>query len=771
MLTSGSTGRSKAVALTNRQIMAAVTGKISVRELSDSPSFLNWVGLDHVAALVEIHLQAMYLGAEQVHVSAADVISNPATFLNLISKYRVERTFAPHFLLVKLKETLETLGDSLKTLDLSSLRYLATGGEANTVDTSAQLSRLMSKHGAPMNAIVAGFGMTETCAGAIFNTNFPAYDLIRGHEFASLGKCMRGIQMRITAAWDGETRVPASTYQPGELEVSGDVIFSQYFNNPQDTAAAFTPDGWFKTGDQAMLDENGCLCLVGRSKDTININGVKYSPHEIEEAIQAERIPGVLPTYLVCFHYRLNGMQTENICVAYAPAYATDDSDARIATNSSIKKAVMLETGSSPFILPLSEAVMQKSTLGKLSRNQIRTAFQQGGYREFEELNDREIKSDKNKLLAQPSTPMETILVQELALVRGMDVSEIGVDMPMYDMGVNSITLIRLKRQIEAALKIDNLPVGVLVTNPTIRSLAAAISRMQSPVTEPTTDSKPVSNYNPTVILQTQGPKTPLWLFHPGVGEILVFFNLAKYMTDRPVYALRARGFESGESPFDSIDEAVSIYYNAITQTQPVGPYALAGYSYGAMLAFETAKRLEARGDRVQFLGSFNLPPHIKTRMQKLVWSECLLHLSYFLGLITESYSRSVANHVASISRPEALDVVFKAADLARVNELSLTRDGLERWATLAYGLQSMARDYEPSGQVSSIDIFCAVPLAVVAENKETWRTQHLSRWADFCAAQPRIHDVDGSHYTMIDEDHVFGFQKKLRRALKVRGL
>jgi long-subunit acyl-CoA synthetase (AMP-forming) len=205
-----------------------------------------------------------------------------------------------HFLLLKIREILAAGGSDLNTLGLTALRNLATCGEANTVETDTKLSLLLAKLGAPTNAIVPGCGMTETCAGAIFNTNFPSYDIGYRYKFASLGFCMPDIKMRISSTWIGKDRIAATTNQPGELEVSGETVFSKYYRNPVDTAAAFTPDGWFKTGDWATLDTDGSLCLVGRSNDTTNINGVKYSAHESERVVQAENIVGVMPTYLTC---------------------------------------------------------------------------------------------------------------------------------------------------------------------------------------------------------------------------------------------------------------------------------------------------------------------------------------------------------------------------------------------------------------------------------------------------------------------------------------
>jgi pimeloyl-ACP methyl ester carboxylesterase len=186
-------------------------------------------------------------------------------------------------------------------------------------------------------------------------------------------------------------------------------------------------------------------------------------------------------------------------------------------------------------------------------------------------------------------------------------------------MGITSIDLIRLKRNIEEQLELSSpIPIITLMTNPTIRSLVIALN------------TETIPKYEPVVVIQPNGTKTPLWLVHPGVGEVLVFLNLAKYLPERPVYAFRARGFNKGESYFVDIRDAVTTYLAAIKRKQPKGPYALAGYSYGSMLAYETAKMLESNGDQVSFLGVFNLPPHIKSRMRQLSWVECILHLSYF---------------------------------------------------------------------------------------------------------------------------------------------
>jgi len=89
---------------------------------------------------------------------------------------------------------------------------------------------------------------------------------------------------------DVETRRPLRG-STGELEVRGCSVFSGYLANPEITAASFSEDGWFKTGDLAQMDEDGYVRLRGRINEMINRGGVKYHPAEVETLL--ERHPAV----------------------------------------------------------------------------------------------------------------------------------------------------------------------------------------------------------------------------------------------------------------------------------------------------------------------------------------------------------------------------------------------------------------------------------------------------------------------------------------------
>ncbi|KAJ6131257.1 hypothetical protein N7523_001717 [Penicillium sp. IBT 18751x] len=764
MLTSGSTSHAKAVILTHQQIFMALDSKYKVVPLPNKTSFLNWIHCDHVAAIVEIHLQALLAHQDQVHVQASDVLSNPLAFLDIINRHRVSRTFAPNFFLARIRTALEGHGDCCNSYDwdLSCLRYIASGGEANVTKTGAAVAKLLARYGAPQTVIATGFGMTETCGGAIYNLDFPRYDVDRSLEFASAGKCIPGLNMRITLS-EGNTIAPAGTV--GNLELAGPILFEGYFNNPIANEQSFTGDGWFQTGDLASIDDEGNLHIMGRAKESMIVNGVKYSPQEIESALdEPGKIPGLIPSFTCCFSSFPPGGDTEIICVVYLPSYPPDDDAARAATADAIAKVAMMSTGARPQVLPLDKSQLQKSALGKLARTKIKMAFERGDYSTYQDINSEAIKLHRATARAHPASELEQRLLDLFIRSLELPEEEFDVKSSLFDMGITSVELIKLKKHIEEHLDItQDIPIITLMTNPTVRDLASALQDQQS--------SHKTGEYKPEVTLQSQGDKTPLWLVHPGVGEVLVFLNLAKFLVDRKVYALRARGFNEGEEPFETIEEVVSTYHAAIKRKQPHGPYALAGYSYGTMLAFEVGKVLESNGDEVRFLGSFNLPPHIKTRMRQLDYKECLLHLSYFLDLMTEDRARELATEMKGTTREATLAKVMAEADQDRLSELALSPEALTNWACLAFALQSMAVDYDPTSSIAGIDVFYCNPLAVAASSKAQWLSEHLSQWKDFSRSPPRFHDVGGAHYTMLGPEHVFGFQKTLRNALDARGI
>jgi acyl-CoA synthetase (AMP-forming)/AMP-acid ligase II/thioesterase domain-containing protein len=758
MLTSGSTGHAKAVTLQHDQVLTALKGKSQYHGTTSEDAFLNWIGLDHVANLTEIHLHAMYLGADQVHLPAGDVINDPLLFLQQCAQHRVAYSFAPNFFLATLLRSLqraEKSSDMPPRMDLSYLRALISGGEANVVETCDDLSKILMDYGAPRNLIRPGFGMTETCAGSIYGKNCPDYDMSRGLEFASLGACVPGITLRVVES-SGNV---LNNSEVGYLEISGPIVFNGYYNNPTATAEAFPTKDWFRTGDLAFIDDAGQLNMTGRAKDTVNINGLKYPIQELETAIEEAGIEGMTPSYTAIFPYRAKDSSTEAIVVVYLPEYSTEDVATRVKVAKSVSQVLLQICAVRPYeILPLTVEHLPKSSLGKLSRAKLRRAFEEGKFKEIVDLNSRLVTEYQQQFYTAPRNDNEARLLEVVRSSLDLaDSVKIGIDTDFSDLGVTSVEILRVKSRIDAALHLSKaLPVGTLLVNRTIRQLGEAIAVLQE------------SPYEPMTILQPDGSKIPLWLVHPGVGEVLIFMQLARYMTDRPVYGLRARGLD-GEKPFDSIPEAVQTYYASIRRAQPKGPYAIAGYSYGSNLAFEVAKLIEEDGDEVKFLGAFDQPPRLAARSQQFDWVDCVLFVSFFLGLITEEQAKyTLGSQLRTMSRDDALSHILDNAPEDRVEELAITRKKLADWAGVAFQLKVIGREYDPTGTVARLDCFYAAPLPEVASTMEEWDAI-IAEWAPFVRGEVGYHRVDGGHYDMITT-HVRSFQKRLKQILDERG-
>ncbi|KAL4778623.1 NRPS-like enzyme [Aspergillus varians] len=763
MLTSGSTGNAKAVALHHGQLLAALQGKAS--HYGSQPGddvFLNWVGLDHVASMTEVHLLSVSLGSEQVHFPASELSQNPLRFIELLEAHGVTSTFAPNFFLTKLRDALAANPDV--TADLSALRRINSGGEANVVATCEALTRQLQQRcriPSTLGVISPGFGMTETCAGAVHypTGEFPSGDIKRGLEFARLGTCIPGAQMRVVVGKDNQ---PAACGETGELQLKGPVIFTGYYNDPAATAQAFTADGWFITGDLAWIDDSGSLNLAGRTKDTIIINGVNWSATEIETAIEEEGIPGVTPSCTVVFPYRDPGSPTEGVAVVYVPE---DEAAVGFETDAAVAKVVALLTAQKPgHIIPLPAKMLEKSSLGKVSRTKVRTAFENGVYTTIEERHLAAVNAYRQSTWKQCTLETERKIQAVLSEMLQIPEEKISADSSVFELGISSFDLISLKSKIAV-----DIPMSVLMTRPTVAAIASAVDTLRS--------QPPV--YNPIIPLQVHGTQTPLFLIHPGSGDILVFIALATQFPNRPVYAIRTRGYNANEPLFPNMQSTVETYTSHIRQVQPHGPYAVAGYSLGSTLAFEVGKLLEAQGEEVRFLASIDYPPHIRKYVSGQNWHDVVLHISFFLELIGQELMDSAKAYFLArekedgkpLSRDETLRYVLSIGDQARARALALSVDILGQISDIGENFRVHGESYEPVGSVDHLDVFIADPPGYAALDRRDWVENKLGAWRDFVREDIEFYECPGIHARMLNPDHIPAFVKSFKAAMKRRGV
>jgi acetoacetyl-CoA synthetase len=120
-------------------------------------------------------------------------------------------------------------------------------------------------------------------------------------------------------------------------------------------------------------------------------------------------------------------------------------------------------------------------------------------------------------------------------------------------------------------------------------------------------------HFNPLVLLKP-GTDAPLFFVHGGAGGVQELFPLGKLVrSTRPIYAIQARGLDGADPPFDSLAQMASYYTDNIKDIQLRGPYLLAGYSFGGVVAFEMARQLRNAGEKVALLAlldSYTHPQH-----------------------------------------------------------------------------------------------------------------------------------------------------------------
>ncbi|MBV9012803.1 MAG: non-ribosomal peptide synthetase [Pseudonocardiales bacterium] len=745
MLTSGSTGNSKAVMLSHGNLLSALAGKADRLELTSGDNTMNWISFDHIAA-IEGHLLPLAIGATQLQVEPQVILTDPLQFLRLIETYQVRLTFTPNFLLGQINALLDKQPHGFSA-SLKSIRHIISGGEAVVCATGRHYLELLRPFGLHKNTIVPAFGMTETCAGSIFSREFP--DAESGKEFASVGRPIDGLELRIV----DDNGMPLEDCQIGELQLRGPVVTGGYYNNSRATTNAFTADGWFCTGDRGFL-EAGRLTLSGRSKDSIIVNGVNYFSHDIETAL--EQLDGVEKSYVAAFPTRTAGSDTEELVITVVPSPSCDSEADLHRVLVAIRSTVVMHWGFRPaLVLPLSRSEVPKTSLGKIQRSVLRSRLEAGNFADY-------AQSVADLMLRQiggyttPDGPAEVGLAEIYAEMFDLEPETVSATASFFDLGGTSLEILQLKKQVESRFSIADLPIVAILRAPTVRQLAGVLTSLD----------QGISCYDPLVPLQQAGTKTPLFCVHPGVGEVLVFVNLAKYfLNERPFYALRARGFGVNEDYFHTFDEMVQCYVEAIRGKQPHGPYAIAGYSYGGIIAFEIAKMLELAGERVEFVGIFNLPPHIQSRMHEIDFVEGAVNLAFFLAMVTKDQAAKLPELLRNenLSRDEIAEYLVDMAPKARLVELDIDLAKFSAWVNLAQSMVELGRTYEPSGTVKSVSVFYANPLH---GTKEDWLKYQLMEWENFTRGPNRYIDVAGEHYTLMGPQHVAGFQATLRKEL-----
>jgi len=171
---------------------------------------------------------------------------------------------------------------------------------------------------------------------------------------------------------------------------------------------------------------------------------------------------------------------------------------------------------------------------------------------------------------------------------RILDFAPIGRDDNFFDLGGHSLLAARLLAAVHQSTG-RSVPLATLQIAPTIARLVAAIDEGAQPPSSP--------------ILVRAGTGTPIFLVHGLSGSVMECWGLVCALrTPRPVYGLQARGLDGEQPTQERVEDMAASYIEQMRTVQPGGPYALAGYSFGGLVAFEIAQQLRRAGEQIEYL-------------------------------------------------------------------------------------------------------------------------------------------------------------------------
>jgi len=501
----------------------------------------------------------------------------------------------------------------------AGVRQVLTGGDLVSPD---HMTRFLDAH--PDCRLVHCYGPTE-------NTTFSTcHDVTRDDLDKATVPIGRPIANSTAWVLDPEGR-PLAPGVPGELHTGGDGVALGYRGRPELTAERFVPDPFdeeknarlYRTGDLARYRPDGALEFLGRIDRQVKIRGFRVEPDEIEARLGEH--PQVRQAKIVV---RGSGA-ADKILVAYASPVADGGPTGHELLD-------WLRARLPDYLVPSAAVVLDELPLdanGKIDTRALPDPVEAAASPDA-----------KHHAPARERTETETTLAAMWGEL--LAVPEPGLDDDFFALGGHSLLGMKLFARIQRTFGV-NLPLATLFRASTIRQLAAVIDERRSngvpkegvadrglPVPEESPSPHhfagdrqetashelafraPADRATPpvaplaetTVAIQPRGDRPPLFGIHGGDGGVLFYRDLAARLgEERPFYAFECPALTGGGPiPEEPVEATAARYLAELRRVQPAGPYHLAGYSYGGVLAWEMACQLAEEGETVAFLGLFD---------------------------------------------------------------------------------------------------------------------------------------------------------------------
>ncbi|CEF36563.1 non-ribosomal peptide synthetase [Xanthomonas citri] len=440
---------------------------------------------------------------------------------------------------------------------IAQLRYLIVGGD---VLDPAVVARVLAE-GAPQR-LLNGYGPTETTTFATIHCITEVSGPI------PIGRPIGNTRVYVLDAHG--TPLPIGV--AGELYIGGDGVALGYLHQPTLTAERFIADRFsgkadarlYRSGDLVRWRADGVLEYLGRTDGQVKVCGFRVELGEIASALQTH------PAVAIAAVVQREDVRGSKQLVAY---YQVDVA-ANLAHDAQALRMHLL-TRVPDYMLPSAYVQMEQLPLtanGKLDRHALPLPAR----------NDHAGHDD-----TPPQGELETLLHTLWSQLLRID--RIGRHDDFLALGGHSLLLVRLNGLLKRAG--TAVPLSVLSAHTSLAAMATAIERWRETSTPPG-----------VVTVRMGGDKRPLFLVHDFSGLDLYFAPLGEHLApDVPVYGLSAVAL--GAPQPRTVQELAARLLRHLRAVQPHGPYRVAGWSFGGLLAYEIATQLLAVDELVEFVG------------------------------------------------------------------------------------------------------------------------------------------------------------------------
>ncbi len=445
-----------------------------------------------------------------------------------------------------------------------AMRAIVFAGEALDLQS---LRPWAARHGDEMPLIVNMYGITETTVHASYRVTRKA-DLERARS--QIGVAIPDLRLDLL---DHRLR-PVPIGATGEIHVSGPGLSMGYLGRPELTAEKFVtgPDEvlYYKSSDLARYTPDGDIEYLGRNDKQVKIRGFRIELGEIEGALC--RHPDVQSAIAVTQDHPGQGRRI----VAYVvmrPGLPMDERALRAHLAQALPDYMMPAVFMAIDDIPLTGN-------GKLNHALLPEPV---------------LHRDEAEAMIAPRNPAEARLAAIWERVLG--VAPIGMRDDFFRLGGHSLLAVHLMSETGAAFG-QKLPTAILFRNPTIEQMAEHLG------------ADTAAPWSPVVPMNAGAEGLPaLFCVAGGGGNTLYYQGVAAGLVGRlRFYGLQLRGTDGLHTPHDSVEAAARDMVAAIRETQPKGPYLLAGHCFGALVAYEAARLLEAGGETVAHVVVMDAP-------------------------------------------------------------------------------------------------------------------------------------------------------------------